>query len=77
MPYGNFIELEGSNVLVLHALSDRLGLDWEASSPSSYVMLFEALRTKMNLQFRDLSFSNFANLRVLAADLGLKPADNA
>ena len=77
MPYGNFIELEGSNVSVLHALSDRLGLDWEASSPSSYVMLFEALRTKMNLQFRDLSFSNFANLRVLAADLGLKPADNA
>ena len=77
MPYGNFIELEGSNVLVLHALSDRLGLDWEASSPSSYVMLFEALRMKMNLQFRDLSFSNFANLRVLAADLGLKPADKA
>jgi adenylate cyclase, class 2 len=77
MPYGNFIELEGEDVPALHALSDRLGLDWEASSPASYVMLFEALRTKMNLQFRDLSFSNFSNLRVLPADLGLRPADQA
>jgi adenylate cyclase, class 2 len=75
MPYGNFIELEGDDVPVLHALSDRLCLDWEASSPESYVMLFEALRTKMNLPFRDLSFSNFTNLRVLPADLGLKNAD--
>ncbi len=75
MPYGNFIELEGAEIPALHALSDRLGLDWEASSPASYVMLFEALRQKMNLPFRDLSFSNFANLRVLPADLGLKPAD--
>lgn len=75
MPYGNFLELEGNDVPALHALSDRLGLDWDASAPASYVMLFEALRTKMNLPFRDLSFSNFENLRVLPADLGLKPAD--
>jgi adenylate cyclase, class 2 len=75
MPYGNFLELEGTDVPALHSLSDRLGLDWDASAPASYVMLFEALRAKMNLPFRDLSFSNFANLRVLPADLGLKPAD--
>jgi adenylate cyclase class 2 len=77
MPYGNFLELEGANVPAIRALSDRLGLDWEASSPASYVMLFEALRLKMNLPFRDLSFSNFAGLRVLPADLGLRPADKA
>ena len=77
MPYGNFIELEGEDVPALHALSDRLSLDWDASSPASYVMLFEALRAKMNLPFRDLSFSNFTNLRVLPADLGLKNADQA
>jgi adenylate cyclase, class 2 len=77
MPYGNFIELEGDDIPALHALSDRLGLDWDASSPASYVMLFEALRAKMNLQFRDLSFGNFTNLRVLPADLGLKTADQA
>jgi adenylate cyclase class 2 len=77
MPYGNFIELEGANVPALRVLSDRLGLDWEASSPTSYVMLFEALRMKMNLPFRDLSFSNFTNLRVLPADMGLRPADKA
>jgi adenylate cyclase class 2 len=75
MPYGNFIELEGAVIPALHALSNRLGLDWEASSPASYVMLFEALRQKMNLQFRDLSFSNFTNLRILPADIGLRPAD--
>ncbi len=77
MPYGNFIELEGEDVPALHTLSDRLGLDWDASSPESYVMLFETLRAKMNLPFRDLSFSNFTNLRVLPADLGLKNADQA
>jgi adenylate cyclase class 2 len=75
MPYGNFLELEGANVPAIHALSEQLDLDWEASSPASYVMLFEALRIKMNLPFRDLSFSNFADLRVLPADMGLRPAD--
>jgi len=75
MPYGNFIELEGGDIPALHALGDRLGLDWEASSPASYVMLFDALRRKMNLPFRDLSFSNFTNLRVLPADMSLRPAD--
>lgn len=75
MPYGNFIELEGADVPALHALSDLLGLEWEASSPASYVMLFDALRAKMNLQFRDLSFENFVGLRLLPEDLGLKAAD--
>jgi adenylate cyclase, class 2 len=76
MPYGNFIELEGPDVSSLHGLSDRLGLDWEASAPSSYVMLFDGLRRKMNLQFRDLSFVNFTGLKVKPEDLGIRAADS-
>ena len=75
MPYGNFIELEGQDVPAIRSLSDRLGLDWDASSPLSYVMLFDTLKSKRKLPFRDLSFENFAQIKLSAEDLGLRAAD--
>lgn len=75
MPYGNFIEIEGSDPLTLQRVTAQLGLDWEQRVSASYVVLFDILRQRMDLAFRDLSFDNFQGLTITAGDLGVQPAD--
>jgi adenylate cyclase class 2 len=75
LPYGDFVEIEGSNPQVIRNINDRLGLDWEKRSPESYIVLFEALKSRRGFSFRDLSFENFASLKITLADLDLHPAD--
>jgi len=76
MPYGNFTEIEGSDTIAIHQAAEKLGLSWEARIPESYTSLFDLLREKIGLSFRDLSFANFANLKITAADMGVIPADH-
>lgn len=75
MPYGYFIEIEGPDAASIQAANQRLGLNWEARVPESYTMLFEGLKRRLGLDFRDLSFENFAGLNVGAQDLGVRAAD--
>ena len=75
MPYGNFTEIEGSDTTAIHQAASRLGLRWEARILESYTSLFDHLRRKMGLTFRDLSFANFADLEITSHDLGVNPAD--
>jgi hypothetical protein len=73
--YGDYVEIEGSTPQVIRNINDRLGLDWEKRSPESYIVLFEALKSRRGFSFRDLSFENFASLKITLADLDLHPAD--
>jgi adenylate cyclase class 2 len=75
MPYGSFLEIEGPDPGAMHRLTQALQLDWESAAPDSYTALFEKLRSRLGLTFRDLSFDNFATLKVTAADLELRAAD--
>jgi adenylate cyclase class 2 len=75
MPYGNFTEIEGSPAAAIHAVAEKLGINWEARILDSYTSLFERLRNQMNLTFRDLSFENFSALDITPTDLGVIPAD--
>jgi adenylate cyclase class 2 len=75
LPYGDFVEIEGLNPEVIRSVNDRLGLDWEKRAPESYIVLFEGLKACKGLPFRDLSFDNFASLKMIPADLNLRPAD--
>jgi adenylate cyclase class 2 len=75
MPYGSFLEIEGPDPRELRRLTEALKLDWESTATESYTAIFENLRRRQGLTFRDLSFANFAGLDVTAADLGLVPAD--
>ncbi len=77
MPYGNFVEIEGPDSETIQIMSARLSLDWEASIPSSYAVLFEALRGRLGLPFRDLIFQNFEGIEVSPEMLGVRPADQA
>ena len=75
LPYGNFVELEGPDTEVIYSVNRRLGLDWSARAPESYVILFDRLCAEKDLPIRDLVFENFENLTITPADLHLQPAD--
>lgn len=75
MPYGNFTEIEGSDPAAIRAAAARLGVDWDARILESYTSLFDLVREKQNLTFRDLSFANFSGLKISSQDLGVTPAD--
>lgn len=77
LPYGSFLEIEGEKEVAIHALSDRLNLDWNAAIDRSYTELFETVHRKMNLTFRDLSFANFGGVHVSPSDLQVRAADTS
>ncbi len=74
LPYGNFIELEGGAGRELRAVADLLGLDWEAQIKASYLELFQVLRKRQDLLFRDLTFENFQGVRISPEALGVQAA---
>ena len=74
LPYGHFIEIEGKEDQI-QPTAERLGLKWEAVIRDSYHQLFERVRTNQHWSIRDLTFDGLKSVRVTAADLGVKPAD--
>ena len=75
MPYGNFIELEGSSPEHVRATAALLGLDWDQRINLSYTALLGLYNQNTGNIFRDLSFDAFTGLRVLPEELGLAYAD--
>lgn len=75
LPYGNFVEIEGETVDVIRAVADQLSLKWEAAIATSYHALLDRARIALNLPVQDLSFAEFADIRVEAAHLGVVAAD--
>lgn len=74
LPYGNFIELEGRSGQDLRAAADLLGVDWEAQIKVSYLELFQVLRKRMDLSFRDLTFENLRGNPIPPEALGVQAA---
>jgi len=76
LPYGNFVEIEGENIEAIRVSAQRLNLNMESAVATSYHALFERVRKALNLSFQDISFANFAGIRVDATDLGVHAADS-
>jgi adenylate cyclase class 2 len=75
LPIGNFIEIEAPNAVLIEGVAQMLGLNWSRSIKTNYLGLFEIARDKLAFDFRDLTFVNFQNLSLTAADLDVQPAD--
>ncbi len=83
LPYGDFVEIEGSNVERLQIVSHALELDFDAAIPASYLALFEGLCQKRNLDPTRLTFEAVEKGSISAQDLGapflesVRPADES
>ena len=75
MPYGYFIELEGSSPEHVRATAALLGLDWEQRINLSYTALLGLYNQNTGHTFQDLSFETFAGICVEPGQLGLAYGD--
>lgn len=75
MPYGNFAEIEGPNTEAIQCAAAALHLDWEARTLDSYLAIFYRVRNALNLSAQNLSFAEFAGVKVKMQEIGLMPAD--
>ena len=75
MPFGTFAEIEGPGGETIQEAARQLGLDWERRMLDSYLVIFDQLKVRMGLSFKDLSFENFAALHVDPKTWGVLPAD--
>ena len=61
MPYGNFLEIEGTKKDIKQYAQD-LGLQWGKRILANYLEIFEILRKKLDLKFTDVTFHNFKDI---------------
>ena len=50
LPYGDFIEIEGDDVTMIHNISNLLGLNWDAMIKAGYHALFDRVAVKYGLE---------------------------
>lgn len=62
MPYGDFLEIEGQKEDIKE-LAYRIGLKWQKRILLNYLAIFDVIKSKSNLPFYDVTFSNFINIR--------------
>jgi adenylate cyclase class 2 len=60
MPYGLFLEIEGSKQRI-RDIASQLELCWERRILSNYLSIFEIIRKGARLPFADVTFDNFAS----------------
>jgi adenylate cyclase, class 2 len=58
MPFGHFLEIEGEEAQIKRAAA-HLALPWEKRILTNYLAIFERVRSRYNLPFEDVTFSNF------------------
>ena len=75
LPYGNFVEIEGETVELIHGLANQLGLNRDAAIATSYSTLFDRACRNLKVSLQDLSFAEFKDIRVDPAHLGVQAAD--
>ena len=68
MPYGNFVELEGSEAAIKEA-ADILNLSWQERLVTNYLALMARTVDYYDLDFTDLTFENFEGLDISLADV--------
>lgn len=75
LPFGDFVEIEAPNNILIDGMAQMLGLNVEYGIRTNYLGLFEMLKLKQTLKFEDLTFENFQHLEITQDDLGVEPAD--
>ena len=63
MPFGGFIEIEGSPDSIMRVVRD-LDLGWRHRILASYLEMFATLREQEGLPFTDATFDNFASVTI-------------
>ena len=68
LPYGNFMEIEGSPEIIRQT-ARQLQLPWQRRILTNYLHIFEVLRRELGLAYQDLTFQNMPTVPPKARSL--------
>ncbi len=75
LPFGDFVEIEGSSIADVQFATSQLNLVWERRIDQTYLELFNRLKMERNLPFSDATFDLFSKIDpVTPEDLGVQDA---
>lgn len=63
MPFGNFLEIEGSRDNI-KKMARQLRLDWNERILVNYLKMFETIKAREKFSFSDVTFENFRQITV-------------
>lgn len=75
LPFGDFVEIEASNNVLIEGMTHMLGLKLSRAINTNYLGLWEIVKKSKGLVVRDLTFENLENMEFTPADLAVEPAD--
>jgi len=61
MPYGHFLEIEGSKRQI-KKLASQIGLPWDKRIVLNYLAIFDIIKQQSDLPFSDVTFDNFKDV---------------
>ncbi len=67
MPFGDFLEIEGTGDDIID-VAQKIGFCWEKRILTNYLALFDMIKTKLHLQFTDVTFQNFEHVNLNPCD---------
>ena len=65
LPFGQFVEIEGPSLVAIRGTAEDLGLQWERRVASSYLEIFDHLKSSLHLPFDEATFDNFSHIATL------------
>lgn len=69
LPFGFFVEVEGSSLADIQGTAEQLSLSWDKRVRASYLDLMNTLELKLDLTFSEATFRNYESLRPIDPDL--------
>ena len=75
LPYGNFVEIEGSDVSSIRKMALHIGLDIESAVGAGYARIFENYNSKYGFPPSDLTFDALRGKKPSPEELNVRAAD--
>ena len=75
LPYGDFVEIEGSDTSSIRKMALHIGLDFESAVGAGYARIFENYNFKYGFPPSDLTFDAFRDKKPSPEELNIRAAD--
>jgi len=75
LPYGDFVEIEGSDASSIRKMALHIGLGFEFAVGAGYTKLFENYNSKHGFPPSDLTFDALRGKKPTPEELNVRPAD--
>ena len=75
LPYGDFVEIEGSDISSIRKMALQIELDFEFAVGAGYARIFENYNSKYGFPPSDLTFDALRGKKPSPEELNVRPAD--